>query len=133
MTIFALIKNFEIVATHQHTIEIFKSFPRVPTILKNPIGRAWRYRCYSYVVEMASGQTCGCSKQLAQSATVEHKKMTSTGLPLDVNCMTLTRFVLAEQKRVPTATGDLTQLLNSIQTAVKAVSSAVRKAGIAKL
>lgn len=47
--------------------------------------------------------------------------------------MTLTRFVLAEQKKVPTATGDLTQLLNSIQTAVKAVSSAVRKAGIAKL
>jgi fructose-1,6-bisphosphatase I len=47
--------------------------------------------------------------------------------------MTLTRFVLAEQRRVPTATGDLTQLLNSIQTAVKAVSSAVRKAGIAKL
>jgi fructose-1,6-bisphosphatase I len=47
--------------------------------------------------------------------------------------MTLTRFVLAEQRRVPAATGDLTQLLNSIQTAVKAVSSAVRKAGIAKL
>jgi fructose-1,6-bisphosphatase I len=47
--------------------------------------------------------------------------------------MTLTRFVLEEQRRVPTATGDLTQLLNSIQTAVKAVSSAVRKAGIAKL
>jgi fructose-1,6-bisphosphatase I len=47
--------------------------------------------------------------------------------------MTLTRFVLAEQRRVPEATGDLTQLLNSIQTAVKAVSSAGRKAGIAKL
>lgn len=59
--------------------------------------------------------------------------MTSTGPAFDSNCMTLTRFVLAEQKRVPTATGDLTQLLNSIQTAVKAVSSAVRKAGIAKL
>ncbi|KAJ9575999.1 hypothetical protein L9F63_007099 [Diploptera punctata] len=47
--------------------------------------------------------------------------------------MTLTRFVLAEQRKAPAATGDLTQLLNSIQTAVKAVSSAVRKAGIAKL
>jgi fructose-1,6-bisphosphatase I len=47
--------------------------------------------------------------------------------------MTLTRFVLEEQRRIPIATGDLTQLLNSIQTAVKAVSSAVRKAGIAKL
>ncbi|PSN58299.1 Fructose-1 [Blattella germanica] len=59
--------------------------------------------------------------------------MTSTGPAFDSNCMTLTRFVLAEQRRVPSATGDLTQLLNSIQTAVKAVSSAVRKAGIAKL
>ncbi|XP_034241736.1 fructose-1,6-bisphosphatase 1 [Thrips palmi] len=52
---------------------------------------------------------------------------------MDSDCMTLTRFVLAEQKKVPTATGELTQLLNSIQTAVKAISSAVRKAGIANL
>lgn len=51
----------------------------------------------------------------------------------DSNCMTLTRFVLGEQKKVPSATGDLTQLLNSLQTAIKAVSSAVRKAGITKL
>lgn len=51
----------------------------------------------------------------------------------DSNCMTLTRFVLAEQRKVPTATGDLSQLLNSIQTAVKAISSAVRKAGIANM
>jgi len=40
---------------------------------------------------------------------------------------------LAEQRRVPEATGDLSQLLNSIQSAVKAVSSAVRRAGIANL
>ncbi|XP_015589178.1 fructose-1,6-bisphosphatase 1 [Cephus cinctus] len=59
--------------------------------------------------------------------------MTSSGSAFDSNCMTLTRFVLAEQKKIPTATGDLTQLLNSIQTAVKAVSSAVRKAGIANM
>ncbi|XP_063215946.1 fructose-1,6-bisphosphatase 1 [Bacillus rossius redtenbacheri] len=59
--------------------------------------------------------------------------MTSSGPAIDSNCMTLTRFMLAEQKKIPSATGDLTQLLNSIQTAVKAVSSAVRKAGIAKL
>ncbi|XP_026814117.1 fructose-1,6-bisphosphatase 1-like [Rhopalosiphum maidis] len=51
----------------------------------------------------------------------------------DSNCMTLTRFVLAEQKKVPSATGDLTQLLTSIQTAVKAVSSAVRRAGLTHL
>jgi len=52
---------------------------------------------------------------------------------IDTNCITLTRFVLAEQRRIPEATGDLSQLLNSIQSAVKAVSSAVRRAGIANL
>ncbi|XP_026462576.1 fructose-1,6-bisphosphatase 1-like [Ctenocephalides felis] len=59
--------------------------------------------------------------------------MTESGPAFDTNCMTLTRFLLAEQRHFPSATGDLTQLLNSIQTAVKAVSSAVRKAGIARL
>ena len=52
---------------------------------------------------------------------------------IDTNCMTLTRFVLTEQRRIPGATGDLTQLLNAICCAIKAVSSAVRKAGIAQL
>jgi len=52
---------------------------------------------------------------------------------IETNYMTLTRFVLAEQRRVPGATGDLTQLFNCILTAIKAISSAVRKAGIAKL
>jgi fructose-1,6-bisphosphatase I len=52
---------------------------------------------------------------------------------IDTNCMTMTRFTLAEQRKVPGATGDLTQLLVSIQTAVKAISSAVRKAGISQL
>lgn len=59
--------------------------------------------------------------------------MASKGHGLDTNYMTLTRFVLNEQRKVPGATGDLTQLLNCILTAVKAISSAVRKAGIAKL
>lgn len=59
--------------------------------------------------------------------------MTQQGPAFDTNCMTLTRFVLQEQKKYKHATGDLSQLLNSIQTAVKAVSSAVRKAGIASL
>ncbi|KAI4458830.1 fructose-16-bisphosphatase-related [Holotrichia oblita] len=52
---------------------------------------------------------------------------------MDSNCITLTRHVLAEQKKCPTATGDLTQLLTSLQTAVKVVSCAVRKAGITQL
>lgn len=52
---------------------------------------------------------------------------------MNTNCMTLTRFFLQEQRRHQDATGELTQLLNSIVTAVKAIQSAVRKAGIAKL
>jgi len=59
--------------------------------------------------------------------------MTDKGQTFDANAMTLTRFVLAEQKRYPSACGDLSQLLNCLQTAIKAVSSAVRKAGIAQL
>ena len=57
----------------------------------------------------------------------------SSNQAIDTNAMTLTRFVLAEQRKIPGATGELTQLLTAIQTSVKAVSSAVRKAGIAKL
>jgi len=59
--------------------------------------------------------------------------MSTQGQAIDTDSMTLTRFTLGEQKKVPNATGDLTQLLVCIQTAVKAISSAVRKAGIAKL
>lgn len=55
------------------------------------------------------------------------------GSPIDTDCITLTRYVLQEQRKHPQATGDLTQLLNAILTAVKAVSSAVRKAGIHQL
>jgi len=54
--------------------------------------------------------------------------------PIDTNCMTLTRWILAEQKKyAPNGTGDLTQLLTSVQSAVKAVSAAVRRAGITEL
>jgi fructose-1,6-bisphosphatase I len=60
-------------------------------------------------------------------------KMTSRAEPIDTDCMTLTRFLLAEQRKYPSATGDLTQLMNAILTAVKAISSAVRRAGIAQL
>lgn len=47
--------------------------------------------------------------------------------------MTLTRFLIGEQRKHPTATGELTTLLNALQTAIKSVSSAVRKAGMANL
>lgn len=65
--------------------------------------------------------------------TAPIKIMTQQGPAFDSNCMTLTRFVLQEQRKHKQATGDLSQLLNCIQTAIKAISSAVRKAGIAKL
>jgi len=52
---------------------------------------------------------------------------------LDTDYMTMTRFILAEQKKFPHATGDLTQLMTALLTAIKAVSSAVRKAGLAQL
>ncbi|XP_016945584.1 fructose-1,6-bisphosphatase 1 isoform X1 [Drosophila suzukii] len=60
-------------------------------------------------------------------------KMSQQGPAFDSNAMTLTRFVLQEQRKFRNATGDLSQLLNCIQTAIKATASAVRKAGIAKL
>jgi len=54
--------------------------------------------------------------------------------PIDTNCMTLTRWILQEQRQhAPSGTGDLTQVLASIQTAVKATSAAVRRAGISQL
>jgi fructose-1,6-bisphosphatase I len=52
---------------------------------------------------------------------------------ITTDAMTLTRFVLEEQMKHPTATGSLTLLLSSICTACKATEAAVRKAGIAQL
>ncbi|XP_051007068.1 fructose-1,6-bisphosphatase 1 [Acomys russatus] len=52
--------------------------------------------------------------------------------PFDTDISTLTRFVMEEGRKAK-GTGEMTQLLNSLCTAVKAISSAVRKAGIAQL
>jgi fructose-1,6-bisphosphatase I len=52
---------------------------------------------------------------------------------INTNCMTVTRFFLEEQHKHKHATGELTQCLNSIVTAIKAIQSAVRRAGISKL
>jgi len=59
--------------------------------------------------------------------------MSMAGSGIDTDCMTLARWLLGEQRKHPHAQGDLTQLMTAILTAVKATSSAVRKAGIAKL
>ncbi|RWS08945.1 fructose-1:6-bisphosphatase 1-like protein, partial [Dinothrombium tinctorium] len=67
------------------------------------------------------------------SRNVAILKKTEMSGAIDTNCMTLTRFVISKQREVPEATGELTTLLNALLTAIKAVSSAVRKAGIAKL
>lgn len=61
---------------------------------------------------------------------------TGPALPQDevnVDAMTLTRFVLNEQRKVEGATGSLTLLLNSLLTAIKAISTSVRRAGFANL
>ncbi|CAJ0928138.1 unnamed protein product, partial [Mesorhabditis belari] len=52
---------------------------------------------------------------------------------METDAMTLQRFVLNEQRKFPSATGDLTNILTSLLTAFKAISSAVRKAGLAQL
>ncbi|XP_071759727.1 fructose-1,6-bisphosphatase 1a [Centroberyx gerrardi] len=52
--------------------------------------------------------------------------------PIDTNVITVTRFVLEEGRKAK-GTGELTTLLNSLCTAIKAISTAVRKAGIAHL
>ncbi|KAM4810349.1 fructose-1,6-bisphosphatase 1-like [Rhinophrynus dorsalis] len=52
--------------------------------------------------------------------------------PFDTDVITLTRFVMEEGRKAK-GTGEMTQLLNSLCTAVKAISSAVRKAGLANL
>ncbi|VDK43361.1 unnamed protein product [Anisakis simplex] len=52
---------------------------------------------------------------------------------IETDEITLQRYVLSDQKKHPTASGDLTNLLTSLLTAVKAISSAVRKAGLAHI
>ncbi|XP_077570642.1 fructose-1,6-bisphosphatase isozyme 2 [Stigmatopora nigra] len=51
----------------------------------------------------------------------------------DTDVWTLTRFVTETGRQAKGATGELTQLLNAIMTAIKAISSAVRKAGLSHL
>ncbi|KAK6038982.1 fructose-1,6-bisphosphatase, partial [Cooperia oncophora] len=57
----------------------------------------------------------------------------NTTYGIETDSMTLQRFVLQEQRKHPSATGDLTNLLTSLMTAFKAISSSVRKAGLARL
>ncbi|WKY15524.1 hypothetical protein Q1695_000759 [Nippostrongylus brasiliensis] len=52
---------------------------------------------------------------------------------IHTDSMTLQRFVLAEQKNHPSASGDFTNLLTSLLVAVKAISKATQKAGLAQL
>lgn len=49
---------------------------------------------------------------------------------MDRDPWTLTRFILSEQQKHESATGDLTLILASIATACKSISSAVRRAGL---
>ena len=49
------------------------------------------------------------------------------------NPITLSRFLLSEQKKYTGARGEFTMLMATIQLASKVIASAVRKAGIAGL
>uniref|UniRef100_W5KYA1 Fructose-1,6-bisphosphatase 1 n=1 Tax=Astyanax mexicanus TaxID=7994 RepID=W5KYA1_ASTMX len=51
----------------------------------------------------------------------------------ETDVWTLTRFVMETGRKAKGSTGELTQLINSMLTAIKAISSAVRKAGLAHL
>lgn len=63
--------------------------------------------------------------------TATYSVMSDRGA-FDTNVVTLTRFLLEEGRKAK-GTGELTTLLNAMCTAIKAISSAVRKAGIAHL
>ena len=52
---------------------------------------------------------------------------------MDVDPITLTRWLIQEQSKVKTATGDFTILLSSICTACKFIADKVHKAGISNL
>ncbi|KAE9416229.1 hypothetical protein Angca_003526, partial [Angiostrongylus cantonensis] len=60
-------------------------------------------------------------------------RTSSTTYGVETDAMTLQRYVLHEQRKHPSATGDLTNLLTSLMTAFKAISSSVRQAGLAHL
>ena len=51
---------------------------------------------------------------------------------INTNLKTLTRFIVEEGQKV-NSTGELTNLLNSICTAVKTIATNVRRAGIINL
>ncbi|CAL8328297.1 unnamed protein product [Arctogadus glacialis] len=51
----------------------------------------------------------------------------------DTDVWTLTRFIMETGRQAKGSTGELTQLINSLLTAIKAISSAVRKAGLVHL
>jgi hypothetical protein len=51
---------------------------------------------------------------------------------MDTNMMTISRYI-TEQQRNANATGEFTQLMNSLVVAIKAISSAVRIAGLNNL
>ncbi|EYC37557.1 hypothetical protein Y032_0781g2314 [Ancylostoma ceylanicum] len=57
---------------------------------------------------------CDCGGEQIQGQTMSKEKY-----GIETDSMTLQRFVLAEQRRYPEATGDLTNLLTSLLTAFK--------------
>ena len=52
---------------------------------------------------------------------------------MDTNMMTISRYITEQQRSSPQSTGEFTQLMNSLVVAIKAISSAVRIAGLNNL
>lgn len=92
--------------------------------------RPFSYLC-SRVHFLTSGLRSAVPLEALGPGSTPGRKM-SDKAAFDTNVLTLTRFVLEEGRKAH-GTGELTNLLNSICTAVKAISTAVRKAGIANL
>lgn len=92
-------------------------------------------RPFSYLCSRVHFLTSGLHSSLPLKAIAPGPtpdRTMSDKASFDTNVLTLTRFVLEEGRKAH-GTGELTNLLNSICTAVKAISTAVRKAGIANL
>ncbi|KAG9355149.1 hypothetical protein JZ751_001862 [Albula glossodonta] len=115
---------------------------RVPVVLGSP-DDVQEYISLSYL-KRTSLHTASLPPAHALTHTEAHLHFKSQGedgqlakmsdqSAFDTDVWTLTRFVMETGRQAKGATGELTQLINSILTAIKAISSAVRKAGLAHL
>ncbi len=85
-----------------------------------------------YVKRLPGGSTVSQSLLVLQLVHSDTVRMSDQSV-FDVDVWTLTRFVMEMGRQTKGATGEFTQLINSLLIAIKAISSAVRKAGLVHL